>query len=1483
MIRLIASLIIRGGVALVALGLFSHWATAQNRASGNIEGIARKAFEARQPRFMENKGQWAPEARFYGGMPGLDYWVTPTGVVLDSYVYLPRPVNEDKGLDGIYREGQVVRMDFVGGGSNLLQGKNQTKEIADFYLADSPSFAKGVRSYGEVITKSIYPGIDVRNYYDNGRPRYDLVVAPGANANQATLRFSGANGISIDRRGDLVIKTDLGEIRQVGLKAFQNLANGQKSVPVKFVQVSSDSISIQVGAYDMSKPLVIDPLVYGTHFGGDPLPMQPGFDEMHRVYSGPDGGVYLTGSTRCATFPITQGFYSNVNIQGASDAFLTRMGGDIFQIQYSVFIGGTGLEVGYGIGMDTQGNNLWLGGTTTSTNLPGINGSSFMATKQGNTDVFLVHFNADPILFLIPDYSTYYGIAGGTAVMGITNLSVGGTTGNVYFAGTAPATGLPNMSNAYGGGATDAYLTIFDPTGTSILFSRYIGGNGGDPCTGFALDSQENSYVTGTCQFAGNQDTAVAPVPRFVTTPGVFTNGRLLRNGDTYILKSSPAGTMLYAALLGGSGNDGVTAVPLILSWPVTISARDLGDLAAVDNQGNLYVGSISQSFDYPRTQGVYGETFTAGRNTSLTKISADGSTIIYSTNIKSNGNVVPRGVGVDNRGVAYIGGMVGFDIAGPGVPTIPGNIPTAGNPLDQTYTGGDHTFGAPPGPGVWDSTVDGFITVLSANASELLYSSYIGDLGNDIVEGIYVDGSSSMYAFGTTAAVFDAVGAPQTPFGIPPAYLSVDAIKTQADASGDGFFVKMRIGLPTLQNCTVNPSQIAGGLGAFSTGTVTLVDPAPAGGVDVQVTLDNVAIATFVSGGSSSAITVNIPQGQTQAQFQVFSNPVGAPATTNVKASLDGDFKIAVLTVVPWLTQFTVQPASLVGGNPVQGRIVLAQPAVAGGVDVQLATNDAVHVLLPNPPTINVPAGVQTLTFPINTGGVTVNTAVNTTATLLGVSITANFNLLPAQLSSLTFNPPSVSNGSKSVATVSLDGKAGADTNVAIAYVSGLTGATFPASVTIPAQSSSVDFDVIPPFTPIDTSLTLSATLNAVVKQGTLNVLATDIVSIDLSSNNVLGGSVVTGTVTLSRPAGPGGFIVDLDNGDPVACTITTPNANQTVTVQPGQTVSDTFTIQTNPVPVDVDVTITAKKIGFAGFSQASTILHIRALTMTFVIDPVSVVGGVQPFPVATLTLSEAAPTDITVNLSTTIAPALNLPASMVIPAGTDQLIFDVPTVSVTQDYVGDVTADIGGGVTKTAPLTVRAPGIVSFVLVPPVVSGGNSSLGVVTLDNPAPIGGLIIQITSSSGAATVPATVQVPEGATGITFNIDTLPTPITTFATITVTRGITSAQAVLTITPPNLGKLKLIPNTIRGGQVSHATLFLDQNAPFGGITVNVSASLPGYVSMPSTVFIPAGQSTVTWDITAIPVSRKIGVEIICTVTGRPTRASAFLFIRP
>jgi len=1483
MIRINASLAIRSGL-LFGLAVLTPLAFAQGKVSADVDASAQRALQNRAPRFMENKGQWDNRARFYGAAPGLDYWITTDGVVLDTYRMQNRTSKEaEEHGETMYREGHVVRMQFVGGGSETLTGSSQHTEVTDFYLADAPQHARGVRSFGETLSRSIYPGVDFRNYYQNGYPRYDLIVHPGANANQIRIRFTGADGVKVANNGDLVVLTQVGEIRQAGLKAYQNINGVKTSVSARFKAISSEVVAIELGTFDRSRTLVIDPLVYGTHFGGDPLPMQPGFDEMRKVFSGPDGGVYLTGSTRCATFPINAGFYSNFNITGTSDAFLTRMGGDIFTIQYSVFIGGSGLERGYGIGMNKSGTSLWLAGTTTSANFPGVTGASFQPARAGATDAFLVNFSTDPLLFLVPQYATYYGIPGGAAVISVVDLAVGPTTGNVYFAGTAPSTGLPNMSNAYGGGASDSYLTIFNPTGTAINFSRYIGGSGGDPCNGFALDGQENSYVIGTCVFSGNQDTATAPVPRFVTTPGVFTNGRLLRNSDTFITKTDPAGVLMYAAVLGGTGHDGITAVPLFLDWPVPLAGFDLGDNIAVDDTGNIYVCTIASSFDYPRTAGVVGDQFSAAPVVAVTKINPNGSQIIYSTNINSTGNVQPRGLGVDKRGVCYIGGMVGFTIVAPMVPTIPGSIPTTPDAIDNQYTGGDRTFGATPGPGVWVSTTDGFVTALSPNASEFWYSSYVGQLGNDIVEAMFVDGSSSMYAPGTTAAVFDAVGAPQTPFGLPPGYLSNDAIKAQPDAAGDGFFFKMRIQLPTLQGITLNPSQIAGGLNAFSTATVTLVQAAPPGGVDVQVTIDNGAVASFVNGGSQTVTTVNIPAGQTAGTVQVFSLPVGTPQNTNVKAALDGDFKNAVLTVVPWLSQFTVQPASVVGGNPVQGRIVLAQPAGVGGVDVTLSTSTPNQVLLPNPPIINVPEGVQTLTFPLNTAGVAAPTAVDCTAALLGVLITANFNLTPAQLQSLTFNPSTISNGEKSVATVTLDGKTAGPTVVAIAYVSGLTGATFPATVTVPTQQSSVDFDVTVPFSALDTSLTLSATLNAIVKQGTLNVLSTDIVSVNLSSVNVLGGASLTGTVTISKPAGPGGFTVNLTTSDTNAMSFQTPNNNDTVTVQPGQVVSDTFTIQTNPVPVTVDVTITAKKTGFPGFSQATKILKIRALTMTFVIDPASVVGGVQPYPQGTITLSEAAPADITAQLTTDIGPALNLPADPVIPQGETTVVFDIPTLQVTTDYVGTVTADIGGNVIVSAPLTVRAPGIAGFEIIPPTIAGGLTALGVVTLDNPAPPGGVTVLIQSSSGAASVPASIDIPESATVGTFNIDTVPTPITTFATITVTRGVTSAQQVLTITPPNLGVLKLVPSTVRGGQTSVATLLLDANAPPGGLTVVVSASSPLLVNQPGTVFVPAGQNSVSWNIVANPVSRKIGVEIICTVPGRPTRASRYLFIRP
>src|SRR5262249_19709530 len=142
-----------------------------------------------------------------------------------------------------------------------------------------------------------------------------------------------------------------------------------------------------------------------------------------------------------------------------------------------------------------------------------------------------------------------------------------------------------------------------------------------------------------------------------------------------------------------------------------------------------------------------------------------------------------------------------------------------------------------------------------------------------------------------------------------------------------------------------------------------------------------------------------------------------------NVTATVEGDSKTAALSVLPWLEAFTLSNTTVVGGNPVAARVTLSFPAPAGGMTVNLAST--VPTAATVPATIVVPEGTNTAVFDVTTLGVNSLQTVDLTATLFGVTITQQLDVVPANLFALSFNPVKVSGGTSSNGIVQLDGSA--------------------------------------------------------------------------------------------------------------------------------------------------------------------------------------------------------------------------------------------------------------------------------------------------------------------------------------------------------------------------------------------------------------------------------------------------------------------------
>jgi Beta-propeller repeat len=306
-------------------------------------------------------------------------------------------------------------------------------------------------------------------------------------------------------------------------------------------------------------------LVYSTYLGGS------GDDEGNAIAVDPAGNAYVTGLTSSTDFPTTAGAFQTT-LAGGFDAFVTKLNpaGSV-SLVYSTYLGSGG---GSGIAADASGN-AYVTGSTDSTNFPTTKGAFQTIYGGGISDGFVTKLDPTGAVLV---YSTYLG---GSGEDGSSAIAVD-ADGSAYMTGGTFSPDFPTTMGAfqtiYGGGSSDAFVTKLDPSGSALVYSTNLGGSGGEEGHGIAVDSAGNAFVAGNTNSSNFPTTVTA----FQTTYG---GGACC---DAFVTKLDAAGSALvYSTYLGGSGNDGGSAI-------------------AVDASANAYVTGFTESGDFPTTAGVF-------------------------------------------------------------------------------------------------------------------------------------------------------------------------------------------------------------------------------------------------------------------------------------------------------------------------------------------------------------------------------------------------------------------------------------------------------------------------------------------------------------------------------------------------------------------------------------------------------------------------------------------------------------------------------------------------------------------------------------------------------------------------------------------------------------------------------------------------------------------------------------------------------------
>jgi hypothetical protein len=391
--------------------------------------------------------------------------------------------------------------------------------------------------------------------------------------------------------------------------------------------------------------------------------------------------------------------------------------------------------------------------------------------------------------------------------------------------------------------------------------------------------------------------------------------------------------------------------------------------------------------------------------------------------------------------------------------------------------------------------------------------------------------------------------------------------------------------------------------------------------------------------------------------------------------------------------------------------------------------------------------------------------------ATANGYTKTATLAITPSVPSTVVMTPNVVVGGASSTGKVTLNGPAGPDGAV-VTLVSSSPKVTVPATVTVPAGATSANFTATTATLPSNISVTVRATLNGVVRTGTLTVQAPKPSAIAYNPTIITGGKSAVGTVTLNGKAPAGGYEVLLtaDNG-----IFTIPAS---VTVAEGAS-SVTFPVSALVVDTNTVVTTTATANG----TTVTKTVTIAAPVLSSLSMSTILTGGAST--VGKVTLTGIAPAGgVTVALVSNNA-GLMVPATVTVPEGALTANFAATSVAVDSDTTGAVVAT-QGTVTKSLNVTVKAAVITALSASPTSLKGGNNITFKVTLGSAAGPAGTVVMLTSANSAVSVPATVTVPAGATTVTFTGTTTAVTAITSGAVSAVTGVTTKSVTITVNP-------------------------------------------------------------------------------------------------
>lgn len=929
--------------------------------------------------------------------------------------------------------------------------------------------------------------------------------------------------------------------------------------------------------------------------------------------------------------------------------------------------------------------------------------------------------------------------------------------GNLFgaaYQGGAKGNGIVWEINAAG-----TFYDLHDFGGNITLSNGTTGIDGQNPYTGVAFDSAGNLIGT-TIQGGGNGGysgmlwkLAALPPPTLVS---VSVSPTTIAGGSTSTGTVTLSGTSLGGTSVNLSSNSASAVVPgsvavpagassatFTINTPVvasTSTATITASLAGNNQTATLTVTPGGLSGLSLSLNNVYGGTTSVGTVT-LSGNAPIGGTVVYLSS-NSGSATVPASVTVLNGFSSTT-----FNVSTTGVDSV--TVAT----ITATVGSISKTANITINPAVLNGFIvnPGSVVGGSAATGTILLHGQAGP------SGISASVSSNNVAATVPATVTIPSGANSGTFTV-----NTNVVSTSTNA-----IISVTYGVTTHNNLAITPGGLAnltlslnnvfGGVNPV--GTVTLSAPAPVGGTVVTLSSNN-ASATVPG-------TVTVPNGATTATFNVNTFGVDSTLTATITATLGATSRTAALTINRAVQNgFFISPSTVVGGSASLGKVTFQGQAGPSGIVVAVSSNNPAAA---GPASITVPFGATSGQFSINTSVVTATTTAILAVTA-GSTIHNSLTITAGGLSGFTLSVNNVYGGNPTTGTVTLSANAGAGGTV-VDLSSSSANAIPPTSVTVPAGTNTVSFTIDTSGVDSIATATLTASLGVISINQNLTINPAVLAGFTVSPGSVIGGAAATGTIQLNGQAGPSGIFVTVSSDNSSA---TVPAS---VTIPLGATQS-TFAINTTPV---VSTTNAIFTVTYGVATHNNLTITPGGLT-NFTLSVNNVYGGNTT--VGTVTISAPAPPGgIIVNLSSNNPNAV-VQGTVTVLTGSTTASFTINTLGVDSTTLSTITASLG--VTSiNQGLTINPAVLIGFDVSPSTVASGVSAIGTVLLNGLAGPSGIVVSVASNNAAATVPATLSIPAGASSGTFTIHTTAVAVSTKAILSATYGITTHNS-LTITP-------------------------------------------------------------------------------------------------